>query len=411
MSKKEKKKVNNLTQDEPIVLDIPEDEIWTYQVPGLAAPHINKPYKHYGIKKVIFALVIIVAVSLSMYFSVRTVQSDTFEYKELESGYQLDKFSNTGYITELDIDYVMKVVYDENNPDVTTNFTLQKDTSKPIIAIREYALNCDEKVKVINIGADVLEIDGKSFYSCWALQRIEVDENNPNYCDIDGVLYNKDKTEIICVPTDRDTYLAEKYGYAEYDDYGYRVEPAVEDENYADYERDCLTYVIPSTVKTVGELCFNYANMTTVYIPEGVTTIETLGFYEIPKLANIYSYVPAGEVTDTHYTSDEALGEVYYSLPEGLEYIGSDAFTQCQALTYMYIPASVNHIGHHAFWDTCYKQDGNVLGVNVINVATTEEEFESVETGDSWRPQYDYMLFKKSVDIVYAAERQPMPAE
>lgn len=403
-----KKKVNNLTQDEPIILDIPEDEIWTYRVEGLAAPHINKPYKHYGLKKVVFALVIIVAVSLSMYFSVRTVNSDTFEYKELKNGYQFDKFSNTGYITELDIDYVTEIIYDESNADVHTNFTLKKDTSKPVTVIREYALNCDEKVKVINIGADVLEIDGKSFYSCWALQRIEVDENNPNYCDVDGVLYNKDKTEIICVPTDRDTYLAEKYGYAQYDNNGARIEPSVEDENFAAYERDVLTYVIPSSVKTIGELCFNYANMTTVYIPEGVTTIETFGFYEIPRLANIYSYVPAGEVTDTHYTSDEALGEVYLSLPNGLEYIGSDAFTQCQDLSYMYIPASVTHIGHHAFWDTCYKENKKVMGINVMNVALSEDAFEDVEAGDSWRPQYDYLLFKKSIDINYSAERQPI---
>ena len=52
MSKKEKK----IIIEEPIHLDIPEDEIWTYKVDGLAAPHINKPYKHYGLKKVIFAL-------------------------------------------------------------------------------------------------------------------------------------------------------------------------------------------------------------------------------------------------------------------------------------------------------------------------------------------------------------------
>lgn len=409
MSKKEKKMANPV--EEPVVLDIPEDEIWTYQVPGLAAPHINKPYNHYGLKKIIFTVVIIIAVSLSMYFSVRTVQKDTFEYADTEIGYQLDKFSNTGYITELDIDYVMEVIYDESNPDATSNFTLKKDETKPVSSIREYALNCDEKVKVINIGADVLEIDGKSFYSCWALQRIEVDENNPNYCDIDGVLYNKDKTELICVPCDRDTYLAEKYGFAEYDEFGYRIEPPVEDENYAEYEQKVLTYVIPSSVKTVGELAFNYANLVTVYIPEGVTRIETFGFYEIPRLANIYSYVPNGAVEETSFISQEALGEVYISLPEGLEFIGSDAFTQNQALTYMYIPASVKEIGHHAFWDTCYKQDGEVMGVNVMNVACDEDTFNNVETGDEWRPQYDFLLFKKSIDVNYSATREAMPTE
>ncbi len=409
MSKKEKNKIDNITPDEQIKLDIPEDEIWTYQIEGLAAPHINKPYKHYNIKKFVFAIVIIIAVSLSCYFSVRTVQKDTFEYENTGSEtYELSKFSNTGYITELDIDFVSSLEYDMDNPDVTANFTITKDESKKITSVREYAFNCDEKLQVVYIGADVTYIDAKAFYSCWALRRIEVDENNPNYCDVDGVLYNKDKTEIICYPCDHDTYLAEKYGWAEYDANGARIEPDADSENYAQYKNDVLTYVVPSSVETIGELCFNYANMTTVYLPEGLKSIETLGFFEIPLLADIYSYKTENEVTDPHFVSADALGEVYVSLPEGLEYIGSDAFSYNQSMTYVYIPESVKHIGHHAFWDTVYKSDGNLCGVTEINVAVSEDAFGDVETGDDWRPKYDYLLFKKSIGVNYSAERQSL---
>ncbi len=402
MSKKEKK----IVVEEPIHLDIPEEEIWTYRVEGLAAPHINKPYKHYGLKKVIFALVIIVAVSISCYFSVRTVQKDTFEYEQTQTGYELSKFSNTGYITQLDIDYVSSVEYDSKNPDVNTNFKIIKDESKKITSVGAYALNCDEKVKVINIGADVTFVDPKAFYSCWALQQIEVDENNPNYCDLDGVLYNKDMTEIICRPCDHDTYLAEKYGHAVYDENGFRIEPAAEDANYEQYVNDVLTFVVPSSVETIGELCFNYANMKNVYLPEGLKVIETLGFFEIPLLENVYSYKTETKVTDSHFTSEEVLGKVYVSLPEGLEYIGSDAFSYNQAMNYVFIPESVTFIGHHAFWDTVYKEGDELCGVTEINVAVSEEAFESsVKTGDNWRPQYDYLLFKKSIDVVYGSER------
>ena len=401
MSKKEKKQI---AVEEPIVLDIPEEEIWTYRVEGLAAPHINKPYKNFGIKKFIFAIVIIIAVSISCYFSVRTVQKDTFEYKQTESGYQLEKFSNTGYITTLDIDYFSTVEYDRDNADVNTNFTIIKDEAKKVTSVGAYALNCDEKVKVINIGADVDFVDPKAFYSCWALQEVRVDENNPNYCDVEGVLFNKDKTEIIFRPCDHDTYLAEKYGYANYDEYGARIEPSPEDENYVQYVNDVLTYVVPSSVETVGQLCFNYANMKNVYLPEGLKKIETLGFFEIPLLEGVYSY--KGENADSHFTDESALGEVYISLPEGLEYIGSDAFSYNQDMNYIYIPESVTFIGHHAFWDTVYKEGDELKGISVINVALSEEEFrKSVETGDSWRPQYDYLLFKKSIDINYSAER------
>ena len=51
------------------------------------------------------------------------------------------------------------------------------------------------------------------------------------------------------------------------------------------------------------------------------------------------------------------------------------------------------------------KENDTLCGVSQINVADTEEAFDEVEVGDSWRPQYDYMLFKKSVDVVYCAER------
>ena len=407
MSKKAKKqnKVNDWQTD--VHLDIPEDEIWTYQVPGLAAPHINKPYKHYNLKKFVFVIVIIIAVSLSMFFSIKALQNDTFEYNETEKGIEFSKFSNTGYIYELDIDYVSDVEYIPGNNDPNTNFKVVKDTSKPVKSVRQFTLNCDDKIKTIRIGADVEFVDAKAFYSCWALQNIEVDENNPNYCDVDGVLYNKDKTAILCYPCDHDEYLRQKYGYER---------ELYKDEVTPEYERDIQTYVVPSSVVKIDQMCFNYANLRVIYLPEGLKTIETLAIFKLhervdewgttPSLTNIYSYKSDKE-TDTRFTTQKALGEVYKSLPEGLEFIGSDAFSYNQALSYVYIPESVTYIGHHAFWDTVYKEDGDLVGVTVMNVAVNEETLEkNVEIGDDWLPKYDYLLFKKAIEVNYSAERE-----
>lgn len=407
---RKKKKVNN-TPDEQVVLDIKEDEIWTYQVEGLAAPHIRKPYKHYTLKKIIFSLVIIVAVSISCYFSVRTVQKETLEYSENPNGtYELTKFSNTGFITELDIDKVMSVVLDADNPDPETNYKFVSDEEKTVTSIREYAFNCDEKLQVINIGAEVTDIESKAFYSCWALECIYVDDNNPNYCDIDGVLYNKDKTELICYPINHDEYLAEKYGFSQYDADGNWAELTAEDPNFEQYVKDALTYVVPSTVTEIDELAFNYAYLADVYLPEGIKTIETLAFFKSTRLENVYTYVSDEVYEDTHFTSQDVLGEVYLSLPEGLEYIGSDAFSYNQAMSYVYIPSSVTYIGHHAFWDTVYKDGGELRGITAINAAADEDSFkDGVELGDQWCPEYDYMLFKKKVDINYSAQRAEMP--
>lgn len=401
---KEKKVKGEVLQKE-IHLDIPEDEIWTYQVEGLAAPHINKPYKYYNLKKALFVIVIIISVSLSIYFSVMALRNETFEYTQLENGYEFTKFSNTGYLYELDIDYVSDIEYIPGNNNPATNFSVVKDETKPIKSVRQFTLNCDDKIKTIKIGADVEYVDEKAFYSCWALQNIEVDENNPNYCDIDGVLYNKDKTELLCYPCNHDEYLRVKYGY--------------EAELYTDditpeYERDIQTYVVPSTVTRLGVMCFNYANLRVIYLPEGLKTIETLAVFKLherknewettPSLSNVYTYKNKS-ITDSHFTSEKALGEVYLSLPETLEFIGSDAFSYNQNLQYVFIPESVKEIGHHAFWDTCYKEDGEIKGVSVMNVAVSEEKFAELTVGDNWVPQYDYLLFKKSIAVNYSAER------
>lgn len=405
MSKKEKKANKGTVLQDDIKLDIPEDEIWTYQIPGLAAPHINKPYKYYNLKKALFVISIIVAVSLSIYFSILALQNETFEYTQLENGYEFSKFSNTGYLYELDIDYVSDVEYIAGNNDPATNFKVVKDESKPVVSVRQFTLNCDDKIRTITIGANVEFVDAKAFYSCWALQNIEVDENNPNYCDIDGVLYNKDKTELLCYPCNHDEYLRQKYGY-ETELYKNDVTP--------EYERDVQTYVVPSSVTKLGEMCFNYANIRVLYLPEGLKTIETLAVFKLhepadqwgttPSLINVFSYKNK-DVTDTHFTTVKALGEVYNSLPEGLEFIGSDAFSYNQELTYVYIPSSVKYIGHHAFWDTVYKSDGELRGVAQMNVAVSEEEFQNIEVGDDWCPKYDYLLFKKSIDVKYSQER------
>ena len=41
-----------------------------------------------------------------------------------------------------------------------------------------------------------------------------------------------------------------------------------------------------------------------------------------------------------------------------------------------------------------------------MNVAVSEEDFASKTVGDNWIPQYDYMLFKKDIEISYSAQRE-----
>lgn len=383
-------------------LDIPDDEIWTYQIEGLQAPHINKPFKNAKRNKIIVVIILVIAISLSIFFSVRAVHSDTYEYKDLGDGtYELVKFSNPGDITEITIDYVV---------DLETG---EKDETKPISVINEYAFNCDEVLNSISFGKDVRKIDGKSIYSCWWVQNVWIDDENPYYCDLDGVIYDKDLTEVVFYPNDHDKYLRAKLGYDNLlDDDGNPMEELwgtterYNEDFLAEYNRQIRTYVIPSTVTKIGQLAFAYSNITDLYIPEGVKTMESMAVFKNTVLLNVFSYTTDEPITDVTYNAIGSMKTVYNSLPEGLEYIGSDCFYYCRGLSYLYIPGSVNYIGHHAFWDAVYKEDDELKGITAINTPLSEEELEKVEKGDQWRPQYDYMMFKKSVDINYSTQRQ-----
>ena len=429
MSKKTKK----TREFVPEILDIPEDEIWDYKIEGLAAPHINKPFKNATWKKIGFVIFMIFAILISMYFSVRVLLNTG---KLVYENGALTQFSNNGAIKTFDIDYVSTIEYNDSSLQLAgtesedAKFTIKKDKSQPVTKIGEYAFNCDGTLEVINIAATVTQIDERAFYSCWNLQCIYVDDNNPNYCDVDGVLYNKDMTEIICYPIDHDRYLRLQNGYAHLDEKGNQVSDLVnnkgeeleeiwgvdsnehkyDDAFYAEYNLKTRTYVIPSTVTKIGANCFNYANLTDVYLPEGLKEIDTLAFYDAGNIRNIYSYAAGEEpVLTTTYDTVEKLQNVYYSLPEGLEKIGSDCFTKDRGLSYMYIPSSVKEIGHHAFWGTVYKEGKELRAVTEMNVGADEATFNNMNVGSQWLPKYDYLLFHKNVNVNYSAQRMAVP--
>lgn len=428
MKKDKTKKENTAPEVEEEILDIPEDEIWTYQIEGLAPPKIGVSYADAKGKKAAFIIFISIAVILSLYFSVRALlNTGDLEYKEIDSGYELVQFSNNGLIKTFDVKYAAQIDNSkieagamiaggvENEEEINMDF-LTYDSKKTVTKIHEYAFNCDSTLQVVNIGADVTDIDCKAFYSCWALQCIYVDEANPNYCDVDGVLYNKDKTEIICYPIDHDKYLRQEFGYTDLvDDNGNPMEELwgttekYDEAFFQKYNDEVRTYVVPSTVEKIGPLCFNYANVDTYYLPDGLKEIGTLAFFDCGNMHNIYSYIPTAEgVSETRFTGRKNLGGIYLSLPDKLERIGSDAFTRDRGLSYIYIPENVKSIGHHAFWDSVYKDGSELKGITQMNIAADEATFKTYQIGSSWRPKYDYLLFKKTIDTVYNAERQPV---
>ena len=126
---------------------------------------------------------------------------------------------------------------------------------------------------------DSVEFLGSGVFSrCTSLTSITVDKNNENYSSRDGVLFNKDQTTLIQYP--------------------------------AGNQRD--TYIIPDSVKSIGEYAFSgCTGLTSITIPDSVTSIGIDAF-------------------------DGCTGLTSITIPDSVTNIGGAAFYGCKGLTDVY---------------------------------------------------------------------------
>ena len=121
---------------------------------------------------------------------------------------------------------------------------------------------CDSLTS-LKLPDSVMNIGAKAFSYCDSLMAIEVSENNINYCDIDGNLYNKNETTLI-------QYAAGKQEEI------FKIPSSVimiGDAAFSDC-RNLMSVNMPNSITTIGDEAFyNSISLTSVIIPNSVTSI------------------------------------------------------------------------------------------------------------------------------------------
>ena len=197
----------------------------------------------------------------------------------------------------------------------------------------------------IEISNNVTTIGESAFSGCTGLMSIDVDKDNPVYASVDGVLYNKDITKIICWPAGKPSVEIPN--------------SVTKIEDYAFYGCTGLTTIeIPNNVTTIGECVFGctglmsidvdkdnpvYASVDGVLYNKNITTLircpEGKALIEIPNSVTSIGYQAFYGCT----------GLTSIEIPNSVIEIGNGAFASCTGLTLIEIPDSVIKIGDHAF--------------------------------------------------------------
>ncbi len=257
-----------------------------------------------------------------------------------------------------------------------------------VISIGDRAFLECTAMTTISIGSSVASIGDLAFGFCSKLTEISVDSDNTSFASENGVLFNKDKTTLICCPSG-------KTG-------SYSIPGTVTTIGRCGFYdcRELTEVTLTDAVTAIGEFAFERCALLTITIPKDV---ETMGYNTFRYCDNIIIACIVAEKPDgwydnwnpegrpvvwgykpLHYeiTSDTTVQVVQSNdyktmtgvlIPETVEIegttytvtsIGADAFRYCDNLETLNFPKSVTEIGSNALYGCSGLTEINVYGDN-----------------------------------------------
>ena len=196
-----------------------------------------------------------------------------------------------------------------------------------------------KSLKTVTIPDSVTSIGIWAFRNCISLTAINVATENQNYVSVNGVLYNNDKTTIICYPAGKK-------------DESYKIINGVTSIEGSAF-KDCISLksvTIPDSMTSLGDGAFeDCISLTSITIPGSVTSIGESAFNYCTSLTSV-------------------------EIPNSVTSIGGWAFYDCTSLTSITIPNSVRSIGRGAF----------------TNTALLENQTTTIKYVDKWVVDCDY---------------------
>ena len=208
-----------------------------------------------------------------------------------------------------------------------------------VTSIGDSAFSGCSSLTSITIPGSVTSIASYAFAYCDALTHINVSGDNLYYCDVDGILFNKDKTELLCFPAGNTAS-------------NYTIEDSVTSIGDSAFSgcSSLTSITMPDSVTSIGDYAFSgCSSLTSITIPDSVTSIGECAFSVCSSLTSITIPDSVTSIGDYAFSFCSSLTSI--TIPNSVTSIGYSAFSVCSSLTSITIPNSVTSIGYSAFSD------------------------------------------------------------
>ena len=211
------------------------------------------------------------------------------------------------------------------------------------------------------------------------LQSIYVDEGNPNYYSVDGMVYSgigTNKTLLCCPQAKKDVRIAQDTVFIRSGAFSLCTgiseltipESVVEIQSRAfDSCKSLESITIPDTVNTIGNGAFlNCTGLKSVHLPNGLQILPDGIFQDCRKLTLVNIPSSVGIIQENAFENCASLTKI--EIPTSVCQIGCKAFSGCTGLTEIEIPDSVYMIEQGAFSSCANLQSIRIPdGVNVLS--------------------------------------------
>lgn len=238
-----------------------------------------------------------------------------------------------------------------------------------VVTVETSAFSGSTRLEEVAVPSGVSELGG--FYQCASLNAIQVDASNASYTSFQGVLFNKDVSELLAFPgakhgafvVPESVHTIKGGAFASckmleqvaipgsvrtIEDYAFRdcakltaIEVSDDNRNYSSIDGVLFSKDLEELIQCPG------GHEGTYIVPEFVQVVRQGAFWGSRSLEKVVLGMGIGRIPSYAFAYCDNLESV--TIPENVTIVNHRAFFYCDALKTIVIPSSVTGVGDNSF--------------------------------------------------------------